>query len=154
MWPIQSTNCNVRDTTATELWLIAYILWISKLSITKKNSFGKVWPDNGLRLSNFSSKMVQNLPANKKIETKKTRSWWSLQIILLCMVGELAGGGTMTVAVGVSDMWQLTRNMWHLTHDMWQPVFITHHISFIITATITMTTITITKTTTTTGSVL
>ena len=32
----------------------------------------------------------------------------SLQTILLCVVGELAGGGSVAVAVGASDMWQVT----------------------------------------------
>ena len=32
----------------------------------------------------------------------------------MCIVGELAGRGSMAVAVGVSDMWQATYDMWHL----------------------------------------
>ena len=32
----------------------------------------------------------------------------SLQTSLLCIVGELAGGGSVTVAVGVSDRWHAT----------------------------------------------
>ena len=36
--------------------------------------------------------------------------FWSLQTNLLCIVGELAGGGSVAVAVGVSDRLQLTRD--------------------------------------------
>ena len=35
---------------------------------------------------------------------------WSSQNILLCIVGELAGGASMAVAVGVTDMQQVTRD--------------------------------------------
>ena len=35
---------------------------------------------------------------------KEKNICWSSRTILLCIVGELAGGGTMAVAVGVSDM--------------------------------------------------
>ena len=39
------------------------------------------------------------------------------------IMGELAGEGSVTVAVGVSDMWQVTRDMWHLTHDTWHMTY-------------------------------
>ena len=45
---------------------------------------------------------------------------------LLCIVGELAGWGSVTAAVGVRYMRQLTgdtqhmtNDMWHMTHDAW-----------------------------------
>ena len=51
---------------------------------------------------------------------------WSSRNILLCIMGQLAGGGTMALAVGFSDMWQVKRNTrhathdtWHVTHDLW-----------------------------------
>ena len=37
---------------------------------------------------------------------------------LLCIMGELARGGSVPVAIGVSDKWQMTRNMWHMTYDI------------------------------------
>ena len=43
----------------------------------------------------------------------------SLQTSLLCITVELAVGGSVTVAVDVSDRWQVTRNMGHLTCDTW-----------------------------------
>ena len=43
----------------------------------------------------------------------------SLQTNLVCILGELTGGGSLTVAVSVSDRWQVTRNTWHVTHETW-----------------------------------
>ena len=39
--------------------------------------------------------------------------------ILLCILRDLAGGGLLVVAVGVSDMRQVNGSMWHRTHDTW-----------------------------------
>ena len=36
-------------------------------------------------------------------------SWWTS---LLCIMGELAGGGSMAMAVGVGVRWQMKRDMW------------------------------------------
>ena len=36
---------------------------------------------------------------------------------LQCIMGELAGGGSVAVAVGFSDRWQVKCDMWHLTPD-------------------------------------
>ena len=48
-----------------------------------------------------------------------THCWWVLvhisSSILVCILGELAGGGFEVVAVGVSDMWHATRDTLHLT---------------------------------------
>ena len=41
----------------------------------------------------------------------------SLKTILLCIVRELAWGGSDAVAVGLSESWLVTRNTWHVTHD-------------------------------------
>ena len=45
---------------------------------------------------------------------------------VLCLLGELAWGGSMAVALGLSDMWQVTgdtrhrtRDEWYVTHDTW-----------------------------------
>ena len=38
--------------------------------------------------------------------------------ILLCILGELAGGGVMAVDVGFSDIQQVTGDTRHVTHDM------------------------------------
>ena len=47
--------------------------------------------------------------------------FWSLQAILLCIVGELAWGGSvdLALAVGVCDRWQVTGVLRHMTRDMW-----------------------------------
>ena len=37
--------------------------------------------------------------------------------ILPCILGDVAGGGSMAVAVGVSDMRQVTGDTRHVTHD-------------------------------------
>ena len=63
------------------------------------------------------------------------RQFVSLQTFLLWIVGELAGGGSVAVAVGrgdkwnvigdrkpvIVDRWQVTRfyDIWHVTCDMW-----------------------------------
>ena len=47
---------------------------------------------------NVGSEIVLNPPLKKIFFSR------SLQSILLCIVGELAGGGSVAVAVGVSDM--------------------------------------------------
>ena len=41
----------------------------------------------------------------------------SWQTILVCIVEELAGGGSLAVAVGVSDMGKVTHDMHQITHD-------------------------------------
>ena len=35
------------------------------------------------------------------------------------LVGVLAGGGSMAMALGVSDRWQVTCDNWHATWDTW-----------------------------------
>ena len=46
------------------------------------------------------------------------------------IISELSGGGSVAVAVGVSDSWQVTgdtrhvtRDIWHKTSDMWRMTF-------------------------------
>ena len=48
-------------------------------------------------------------------QKKKQLIIGSWQTILLCTVGELAGGGSKFVAVGVSDMWQETGDRLNMT---------------------------------------
>ena len=50
----------------------------------------------------------------------RRKSWFfGLQTILSRIVGELVGGGSVSVAVGVSDRWHATHDMWHRTPDTW-----------------------------------
>ena len=43
-----------------------------------------------------------------------------LQTSLLCIMGELAGGGSMAKAIDIRDMWHMTCDhyRWQMTHDM------------------------------------
>ena len=43
--------------------------------------------------------------------------FWSLQTSLLCIVSDLAG--IQSVAVGISDMWQVKCNPWHISCGTW-----------------------------------
>ena len=52
-----------------------------------------------------------------KLPVEKNLIFGSLQTILLCIVLELAGGGSVAVAVGISDMLQVKGDMRHLTPD-------------------------------------
>ena len=50
------------------------------------------------------------------------KSWeklilWSLQTILMRIMGELTGEGSVAVAVGVGAMCQVTDDTQHVTHD-------------------------------------
>ena len=49
----------------------------------------------------------------------KTFWFLGLKTILLWIVGELAGGGFMAVALSISDMWQVTCNICPATGDSW-----------------------------------
>ena len=49
---------------------------------------------------------------------KVFRIFGSLQTSLLCIMGELVGGGSVTVAVGVSNRWQVALATRHVTLDM------------------------------------
>ena len=51
--------------------------------------------------------------------------------ILLCILGELPGGGFAVVFFVVSDIWQVTGSTWHLTYVTWLFLiifFISQHI--------------------------
>ena len=64
--------------------------------------------------------------------------FWVLQTSLLYIRGELAGGGSVAVAFGVSDMcgWQVTNDTWHMTCNMWyltcDMYYMTHFFSLFI----------------------
>ena len=45
--------------------------------------------------------------------------FFSLQTNLLCIMGELAGGGSLAVAVCLSDKWKVTGDRRLVTYDMW-----------------------------------
>ena len=66
------------------------------------------------------------LPLGEKL------TFGSLQTILLCIVGKLAGGGSVAVAVGVSDMCQVTGDTQHMqagyTRDLRYSIYIYIHI--------------------------
>ena len=81
--------------------------------------------------------MVENCRTKKenKKENKKEKKrvfathYWLVLFetsILMCIPGELAGGRSVALAVGVSDKWQVTGytqqvtyDLWHLTLDIW-----------------------------------
>ena len=44
--------------------------------------------------------------------------------------GVIAGGGSVAVAIGVSERWQVTRDMWHVTPDTWHVTPDTRHVHF------------------------
>ena len=54
---------------------------------------------------------------NCMIGSKVTAIFGSLQISLPCIDGKLAGGES--VAVAVSDIWQVTGNTQYIKHDTW-----------------------------------
>ena len=47
-------------------------------------------------------------------------SWWES---LLCIVGALAGLGSVAVTADIGDQWQVTCDMWHVTHDKCHSIF-------------------------------
>ena len=55
--------------------------------------------------------------------------FWSLWTSLLCIVGDLAEGWFVAVAVGVSDRWQVTVYRWHATRDTWHLTCNTWHLT-------------------------
>ena len=61
-------------------------------------------------LAIFAEKLSKITPPKKVIIG-------SLQTILLCIVGELAGGGFAVVAVNVGSKWRVTDDTWHMKHD-------------------------------------
>ena len=58
------------------------------------------------------------------------RVFCSLGISLLCILRELAGGGSAAVAFGFSDSWQVTGDEWQVTHDTWHLAPVTWHVTF------------------------
>ena len=53
-------------------------------------------------------------------------SWWTS---LLCIVGDLAGGGSVARAVGVGDRWHVAGDRWQVIDDMWQVTNDTSHMT-------------------------
>ena len=74
-----------------------------------------------------------------KIKNKIKFPFWtnvpafgSLQTSILCIMRELARGGSVAVAVGVSDRWHATRNTWHMTCDTWHLTYDTWYFFFFL----------------------
>ena len=65
--------------------------------------------------SNLAQKWLKIVFAN--------HCWWVLvkisSSIQLFILGGLAEGGSVAVAVGVSDMWEVTHNTWQVTPETW-----------------------------------
>ena len=64
-------------------------------------------------------------------------SFGSLQTSILCILRELEGGGSVAVAVSVSDRWKVKgerwhtkQYMWHVTHYTWDVTRDTCHMTF------------------------
>ena len=55
--------------------------------------------------------------------------FWSSKISLPCIMGELARGGYVPLAVGASDRWHLTRDTQHIPHDTWHMTCETWHMT-------------------------
>ena len=83
----------------------------------------------------------RNLPQKiLKIAARKELDWWVFAIhccwvevkisksILPGILGQLARRGSVAVAVGVSEMWQVTHNTWHLTPDTWHVTHDARHL--------------------------
>ena len=69
-------------------------------------------PAMGIRICNWCLKIVDNLRTGKSCLMGLCNSLHhcidgSRISILMCIVGELAVGGSVAVAVGVSDMWRI-----------------------------------------------
>ena len=52
--------------------------------------------------------------------------WFCKPVIM----GELEGGGSVAVAVGVSDNWQVTGHTQHVTHDIWHKTCYMWHMTW------------------------
>ena len=73
-----------------------------------------------LDLTNWSQKWLKIFATKQSFFLVfATDCWWIVvnisTSILECIVWELAGGGSMAVAVGISEMWQGMWDTWHLT---------------------------------------
>ena len=47
----------------------------------------------------------------------------------VCILGELAGGGSVALFVGSRNRWQMTHNIWHVTHYKWHVTSDTWHVT-------------------------
>ena len=63
--------------------------------------------------------VTQRTSSTDEKSTFLSQQYRKLEPPVLCIVGELAGGGSMAVAVSASDMWHVAHDMWHVTTDMW-----------------------------------
>ena len=51
-------------------------------------------------------------------------------LVIASTVGELAGEGSLDVAVSISDKWHVTRNIWHMTLETWHVTPDTWHMTW------------------------
>ena len=93
-------------------YFTSYYYYYSEVKLInhKKILTEKLWQVSEFALS--AQKMVKIYKQKQKL-VYTTHCWWVLvkisSSILLYIVGELAGGWSMAVAVWVSDMWQVTQ---------------------------------------------
>ena len=92
-------GCTVLCTFFESIITPTYKCSRSKWSITTRVLTTKLWMGSGLRIK------------WSKSPSRKNNMFGTLQTILLCttvcIVGELARGGSIVLIVGVSDMWQV-----------------------------------------------
>ena len=74
----------------------------------------RAYPLDGFRFLLFQKKMC----------FKFVCVFGSLQTSLLCIIGELAVGGPVAVAVGIRDRWQVSGDRWHAPPEICQIIFV------------------------------
>ena len=115
-WPIQSISRNVRYNVCLPVhsWKLRFpVDW--RLLVEERIAYIGILLDVLLFFGRFDNFLRSDL----------IRVLGSLWTSLLCIVAELTGGGSVAVAVGVSDRWQVTLDTWQVTHDTWH---VTHDI--------------------------
>ena len=118
--PIQSISCNVRDLyVVTCLWSVH--VWKPHFPVDWRLLVEERIANNwhNWRFQDFAFSMIF-------WDFDIFLGFWSWQTSLLCLAEEIAGGRSVAVAVGVSDMWQVTCKTglvtcytWHVTSDTW-----------------------------------
>ena len=118
--PIQSISCDVRYNVCQSVYLSIH-MW--KLWFPVEWRFMEWITNIGMPpdfFFSFSDSIICCF-------LKKIWVFWSLRTSLLCIVEELAGVGSVAVAVGVSDSWQVTCDTQHMSHDTWHATHDTWH---------------------------
>ena len=84
--------------------------------------------DLGLRL--FAEELIANTGCfNDSLGLYFVWVFGSLRTSILCILGELAGRGSVAVVVGFFDRLQVTGDRWHATHDKWHLTLDTQHMT-------------------------